>query len=324
VDRSAPVALFWGDDPFLLRLSALEHLERLGVHATEIDAREWAGGEGADLATPSLWGERRALMVTGCQALSEVAARELRSYINSPSPDATCVLTLVSRAKGPPPLARAVQQAGGLVHHVSLKRSEISKWVVDRARALGVQLSGPAAAALVSIVGEDAARLFQSVEQLSTAFPREPIGPEQVRAQFRGTGEQRVWDLCDRAFEGRLPDALRVLASLLEAREDPLLILGGIASRVRDLLRVRGLPERMPQADAVKSAGLRFDWQLRRYRQQARRFSLEDLTSLHDRVVEGDRALKGGVPGDVVLTILVSAMAGDSTVSLDAPIRVSR
>jgi DNA polymerase III subunit delta len=318
------VALFWGDDEFLLRLAALALLDERGLHATEVDASEWRGGETSDLATPSLWGERRALLVTKCQELPDEGARELRAYVEAPSPDALCVLTLVSRAKNPPPLAKVVQSAGGLVRHVAVKRQDLPRWVLERARIRGLELAGPGAAMLIGAVGEDTATLDQAVEQLATAFPGAAVGPEQVRAQFRGLGEQRVWDLCDRALTGRLPEALVVLRSLLDQREDPLLILGGVASRVRDLLRVQGLPDRMSSADAARAAGLRFDWQVRRYREQARRFAPEGLAALHGRVVEADRALKGGAPPDVVLTALVAVMAGEREAALDLPMRVSR
>jgi len=69
------------------------------------------------------------------------------------------------------------------------------------------------------------------------------------------------------------------------------------------------LPDRMPAADVAKRAGLRFEWQARRYRDQARRFGMDELTGFHARVVEADRALKSGAPGDVVLPALVAAVA---------------
>jgi DNA polymerase-3 subunit delta len=150
------------------------------------------------------------------------------------------------------------------------------------------------------------------------------VGPAEVQAQFRGVGEQRVWDLCDRAFAGRLGDALVALRSMLDEREDALVILGGIASRVRDLIRVRALPERLPAVEAAKRAGLRFDWQVRRYREQSGRFSPDELAALHGRIVEADRALKGGVPGSVLLPTIVAAMAGQPEAALDVRIRSSR
>lgn len=322
--ETPPVALFWGEDPFLLRMTALDYLRAAGVRAAEVPGRDWRGGELSDVSTPSLWGDRRALLVTGVQSLPEAGAVELRRYLESPSPDALCVLTMVSRAKAPPALAKLVQRSGGLLRHLEVRRQDLTRWVVERGRARGVHLSGPAAAALVETVGEDLAALDQSVEQLASAFPATAVSPDQVRSQFRGLAEGRVWDLCDRAFEGRLADALLVLRSLLEAREDPLLILGGMASRLRDLLRVKSLPERMPPAEAARAAGLRFDWQVRRYRDQARRLTLTDLSELLERVVDADRALKGGVQGEVLLPMLVAAMAGEHGVAMDTPVRVSR
>lgn len=318
------VVLFWGDDEFLLRLAAHEFFAARGVRAVEVDAAEWQGGETSDLATPSLWGEARALLVTQCQSFPESGSREIAAYVKAPSPEALCVLTYVTRGKSGPALARVVQAAGGAVHHVQLRRTDLPKWLVDRARSRGMRLAGPAATALIGTLGEDAGTLDQAIEQLVTAFAGKPVGPEEVRSQFQGVGEQRVWDLCDRALAGRLPEALVVLRSLLEGREDPLLIVGGIAARLRELVKVRSLPDRMAPAEAARAAGVRFDWQVRRYREQAARYSLEELTELQGAVTDADRAIKGGTPGDVVLSALVAAMAGDREAALTVPVRVGR
>ncbi len=308
-------ALFWGEDAYLLREAALAFLSGHGVRATELDASQWQGGETTDLSTPSLFGERRALLVVGCEGLPEPGARELRAYLEAPVADAVCALTAATRGKGAPAaLARAVEAGGGAVRQVAIRRQDLPGWLVGRARDRGVRLSGPGAAALVGSVGEDPAALDRAVEQLGAAFPDRPVGPAEVAAQFRGLGEQRVWDLCDRAFAGRVPEALVVLRGLLaDERDAALPVLGGIASRLRDLIRVRALPERMPAAEAAREAGLRFEWQLRRYREQAARYTPGELAGLHARVAEIDRALKAGGPGDVLLPGLVIevAAAGD-------------
>jgi DNA polymerase III delta subunit len=88
------------------------------------------------------------------------------------------------------------------------------------------------------------------------------------------------------------------------------MILGAIAARLRDLLRVRSLPERLPPKEVAQRAGLRFDWQVRAYREQARRFDVDELVRLHLEVVEADRALKSGGSGDVVLPVLIASIAG--------------
>ena len=276
----APVHLVWGEDPFLLRLAALEIFGQ-GVQPREIEAGDWQGGETADLSTPSLFGEPRALLVTDARHLPEDASRELAAYLAAPSPDATLVLsaTVGERGRVPAGLVKLVQPIGE-VREVKVARKDLPAWVGRRAKAKALELAPDASSALVERLGEDPATLDQALDQLGSAFAGTRVTRQLVAEQFRGLGDQHVWDLCDRALSGRLPEALVVLRSLFESRDDPLLIVGGIAARIRDLLRVRSLPDRMPPADAAKAASLRFDWQLRRYREQAARFTLEELAEL--------------------------------------------
>ncbi|MGZ8566224.1 MAG: DNA polymerase III subunit delta [Actinomycetota bacterium] len=310
---TAPVFLLWGEDAFLLRETALQLLS--GVHPDEVDAGAWQGGELQDLATPSLFGERRALLVSDCRNLPKEALADLAAFLAMPDPDAPLILscTVAERGKVPAALQKLVAPVGE-VRQVQVQRKELDGWIVQRAKASNVELTGPAARALVETVGEDLGQLAASIEQLGGAFPGQRIGPREVHGQFRGLGEQRTWDLCDKAFGKDLPGAIRALRSMEEGGDEALMVLGGISSRLRDLIRVRSLPDRLPPAELAKRAGLRFDWQARRYAQQARNYSLEELLDLHARITETDRALKSGTTGDIVMPVLVTAIAGSDGV----------
>jgi DNA polymerase III subunit delta len=302
------VTLLWGEDAFLLREAALAILGDL--RRTEVDAGEWQGGELQDLATPSLFGEPRALLVTDCRSLAKDAIAELAAYLAEPAPDAPLVLacTVAERGKPSAALVKLVEPVGE-IRQVQIARKELEPWLVQRAEALGLDLSGQAARAIVETLGDDVAQLVSSLQQLADAFPGERVTPQQVHQQFRGLGEQKTWDLCDRAFGKDLPGAIRALRSIEEGGDDALMVLGGIAARVRDLIRVRALPDRLPPAQAAKRAGLRFEWQARRYQQQARNFSMQELVGIHEHITETDLALKSGAPGDVVMPVLIAAIA---------------
>lgn len=308
--KAAPVTLLWGEDEFLLREAALELLGDL--QPVEVDGGLWRGGETADLATPSLFGERRALLVSNARALPDEGVRELARYLDAPDPGAPLVLVAVvgDRAKAPAALAKLVKGVG-TVSEVRIQRKELPSWILKRAKTKELDLAPDGAAALVDTLGEEPGALERALDQLSTAFPGERITREIVSRQFRGLGEQHVWDLCDRAFSRDLPGTMRSLRTLLEAGEAGLMLLGAITSRLRDLIRVKSLPETLAPAEAARQAGLRFDWQVRRYREQAKRFSREELAGLHERVAWADRALKSGATEDVVLPMLVAAIAGE-------------
>ena len=305
-----PVHLLWGEDAFLLREAAFQILGDL--QPREVDAADWKGGETSDLATPSLFGERRALLVSDAKALPDEALFELRQYLQAPDPDAPLILlaTVGERAKAPAALVKLVEPLGA-VTLARLQRKDLPGWMLQRARAKELNLSPEGAAALLATLGPEPGVLEQALDQLAAAYPGRRVDPELGLGQFRGLGEQHVWDLCDKAFAGDLPAAMRSLGTLLEDREAGLMILGGITSRLRDLLRVKALPERLPPAELAKRAGLRFDWQARRYREQARRFSMDEIVALHERLTWADRALKSGATDDVVLPLVVSAIAGE-------------
>ncbi|HEY7668084.1 MAG TPA: DNA polymerase III subunit delta [Actinomycetota bacterium] len=306
--NTPPVVLLWGEDAFLLREAALELLGDL--RTTEVDAGEWQGSELQDLATPSLFGESRALMVNDAKALTKDALGALATYLSAPDPDARLVLLAVvgERAKVPAALDKLVKPVG-LVRELKIARKDLEPWVLQRAKRAGLDLAAPAARALVEVVGEEPGSLAGALEQLADAFGDRRITADLVHGQFRGLGEQKVWDLCDRAFAKDLPGAIRSLRALEASGDDALPVLGGIASRLRDLIRVRALPDRLPPAQVAKEAGLRFEWQARRYQQQARNFSLDELVEIHDRVTEADRALKSGSTGDIVMPALIVAIA---------------
>ncbi len=302
------VTLLWGGDAFLLREAALDLFG--DIKAREVDAGEWQGGELSDFATPSLFGERRAMMISDARSLSADATKELASYLAAPDPDSPLVICFQTAERGK--LAVALEKLVkpiGEIREVKVARKELETWLVQRARAREVDLAPPAARALVETLGEDAAELAGAVEQLASAFAGQKITPQLVARQFRGLGDQKVWDLCDKAFGKDLAGAIRSLRSLEEGRDDALMILGGISSRLRDLIKVRALPERTPAAKVAEAAGLRFDWQARRYLQQAGNFSMSQLIAIHERITEADRALKSGATGDIVMPSLIAAIA---------------
>jgi DNA polymerase III subunit delta len=304
----APIALLWGEDAFLLREAALA---RFGdQRPTEVDAGEWQGSELQDLATPSLFGEPRALLISDARSLAKEATAELAAYLTAPDLDARLVICcqVAERGKAPAALEKIVKPVGDVVH-VEIKRKDLEPWLSRRAGALGLDLSVPASRALVEALGEEPGRLVAALQQLASAFSGQRISPAIVAQQFRGLGEQKTWDLCDRAFSRDLPGAIRSWRSIEEGGDDPLKVLGAVSSRLRDLVRVRALPDRMPPAELAKAAGLRLEWQAKRYRQQASNFTMQELLGLHERVVETDRALKSGSSGDTVMAMLVVAIA---------------
>src|SRR5262245_9404751 len=186
-ERPSSVVLLWGEDPYLLREAALEMAGDRRV--TEVDAAEWRGSELQDLATPSLFGEPRALVVTDLRSLPKEAMKELGAYLSAPDPDAPLVLccTVAERGKPPAAIVKLVEPVGP-VRQIQLSRKDVEPWVAQRGKAARIDLTGPGARALVDTIGPEPGQLAAAVAQLADAFPGGRVGPAEVRRQFRGLG----------------------------------------------------------------------------------------------------------------------------------------
>ena len=121
-----PATLVWGEDPYLVREGALSILGE--TRATEVDAADWQGDELQGLATPSLFGEPRALLVNDARSLRKEAVDQIGRYLAAPDADATLILACVVAERGKPPAALVkVVEAVGEVRKADVARKEATK-----------------------------------------------------------------------------------------------------------------------------------------------------------------------------------------------------
>lgn len=115
----------------------------------------------------------------------------------------------------------------------------------------GMQMSAEALTAFIDAVGPDARTIRSEVEKLVLYVEgRKEIAVEDVRAITSPAREVEGWDLADRVGARDAPGALAVLRRLLQQKVDPILMVGGLESRFRDLAVFR---------DALDRGWLRFN-----------------------------------------------------------------
>src|SRR4051812_7535257 len=191
MSKLGTVTLLWGEDAFFVRETARAMLRDIRV--TEVDAGDWSGGELQDLATPSLFGDRRALLVTDCRSLSKAALGELNVYLRAADPNAPLVLACTVAERGKPPAALVkMVEPGGTITQVHVARKELEPWLVQRAAGIGLEVTAQAARALVQTLGEDPAPLAAPLEHLAAALPRPPITPPPAGRPLPRLGGQKT------------------------------------------------------------------------------------------------------------------------------------
>jgi DNA polymerase-3 subunit delta len=162
------------------------------------------------------------------------------------------------RAKVPPPLAKAVEAAGGqIAEEATVKPWNLPGWVVARGEELGLDLDQQAARALVAHVGERQQRLLRELEKLALEHgPGARIGTEEVEASSASSAERKLWDLADAVVAGDQRHAVRVLLELRAQGERVPGLVYQLVRKLRDALAVaEGLAAGRPAAQLKK--GLR-------------------------------------------------------------------
>ena len=198
-----------------------------------------------------------------------------RPIFRSPDPAAPLVLacTVAERGKPPAALLKMVDPVGER-SRCRYARKELEPWLVQRAKAAWhrAHAAGRAGAGRRRSVRTSPSSR-RRLNQLGGAFEGRR-SPRRRCTSSSAVSASRRRGTCATARSARTcPGAIRVAPLDRGERRRGVMVLGGIAARVRDLIRVRALPDRTPPAQVAKQAGLRFDWQARRYQQQARNFT---------------------------------------------------
>ena len=203
--------MLWGEDAFLLRETALHDARR---HQGDRGRR---GGVGGWRAT----GPRHPLAVRRApgaarhrlsEPVEDGARRARRPTFARPTP----THRWCSPARSPSVASRPRRSPRWSSPWASPSRSRSRARSSRRGSSSGPRASAsssrPRRRARSSRPSVRTSRqLAGALEQLGAAFEGRRITPAEVHQQFRGLGEQKTWDLCDRAFGKDLPGAIRAL-----------------------------------------------------------------------------------------------------------------
>jgi DNA polymerase III subunit delta len=303
-----PVLLLAGDDDLLLQRETERVLEELREQDPELQVETHDATETEhlpEMRTASLFGGRTCVLLRGVEGVSGALKDELESYLAAPSDDA--VLVLVARGAG------RIQKIGKLVKEHG-ERREVKRpadwdqrgWdrlVGEEFRRLGRKADASAIAAILSHAGSEAGVIASKVAQVCSSVPdAAALTAEHVEQVVEGHGRQSGFAIADAVAERDAAAALIALRGALESGEAPLAILGALAFRFRQLLRVRA-------GAAPKEAGVS-PGQHRRLQGLAGAFGPGELAWCHDRIAELDVQLKGSeLPDALVLELGVLELA---------------
>ena len=270
-----------------------QELKSESVEITTLVGGELELGAISDAVAPSLFSERRALVIKDLQDLDEDSREEVVRYLQQPDPTLTLIAIHKGGVKGKA-LVEALKKAKADVIACDplKKESEKEEFVRNAFLDAGRKASPGAVSALVSALGGELQELSNAVTQIALDAPAGVISEEIVDAYHRGRIETTGFDVADATVEANLPVALVTLRSALETGTDPVMVTSAIASSLRALAKVSGAPRGAKSFELAGQLGMA-PWQIDKARRQLQGWSPAGLADAVRAIAKADSDVKG-------------------------------
>jgi DNA polymerase-3 subunit delta len=315
-----------GDDLYHLDLALSAILDRLVPEGTRAFGLSIVGD--APMSTGALVGQARSSGMFATRRvvlLRDIACLEgdpepLVAYGSAP-PQESYLIVRAPKLDRKRKLHKALAEAGRCLAFRApasdAAREELAVELQAMARTRGFKLESSAVALLLEVCGSDLSRIATELDKLAVwlgtdAAGGAPVGAAVLRGLVAGTGLLSGWELADALTERDAAKAVAAARRLLDAGEEPIRILGGLASRARSLLRAKAMTEAGAAPRAVVDAARA--WYFRDVLSEGlKRYTMRELLAMPGRLLEADRSFKSrSLDRGAVLEALVVGVTAPS------------
>lgn len=250
-------------------------------------------GQLDELTSPSLFAERRLVILRAAQDLSQPVLGEVERLLADVPEDVCLVLVHAGGAKGKA-LADTARKAGAVVMDCAEVKKVGDKltFIAAEFRAAGRRVGQDTARALLDAVGGDLRELSAACSQLS-ADTTGAIDADEVRRYYAGRSDVTSFQVADLAVEGRTPEALERLRWAMSCGAEPVMVVGALAGSLRGLAKLGGAPRGLSPGDLARDLGMP-PWKIDTLRRQLRGWTPDGVARALTAVAAADAAVKGG------------------------------
>jgi DNA polymerase-3 subunit delta len=314
--RLSPAYLVLGPEEYLVR-RAVEILKRHVVNPelaafnlAEFDAASSNMAEIAGAArTLPMMSARRLVIVRNLHLLPEAERLPLLEYLGSPS--GRCVLVLTA-----PELDRrtsfykSLRSRAQVLEYPKLKGGALEAWAANHMRAGGYTVAPGVVKRLLDAVGTDLQTLANEIEKLMLLAGGARMITEETIGEIAGAGRQRgIFELTDAMGRHDVKAALRILGSMLNSGESPLMIVTMMARHYRQILIVKEMLEGRRNPSEISQAAQLPRFILDDFLRQAKSIDREAAQKMYLKLAETDRRFKStNVDHRMVLESLICAI----------------
>ncbi|MGN7614185.1 DNA polymerase III subunit delta [Magnetococcales bacterium HHB-1] len=241
---------------------------------------------------------KRWVLLKGVEKMDQKLAKSVGEYIKDPAPDSVLVIQSRNLEKRNP--IRSACERGKkawAVPFYEIVGRELEGWIRKELQVRGFQISQDGVAYLSQRLKGNTQGALQELEKLTLFMgEKRQIGIDETMNAVGDIAVHSVFSLAGATLSGNSKEALRLLDNLLELGEEPLMMLGLLATKLRTIAKATDLMKQgMAFKDAAKQSGV-FWKEENQFAKQCRDYSHEKLMAALLHCQMADFHLKGGSP----------------------------
>jgi len=254
------------------------------LEVDDIAEGDYANGLLFSLASPSLFGEARLVVIHGA---AEELAVDMEKYLKEPNPDCTVIVRLPNLVGHNGKFKTKFSKQAVNIACEELKRdNDKLAFITGEFQAHNVALDPQAARLLLQAFANELGELGAACSQLAS-LGKPKVTKEDVEATFGGRIETNAFKIADAAMAGNAAEAIRLFRHGSATGIDPVALTAALAMRVRQLARL--FNDRNSNAAALGMA----PWQVDKARKELAGWTEQELVELVQLVAKTDADVKG-------------------------------
>ena len=249
-------------------------------------------GDVAEALAPSLFSEKRALVMRDLQELASDVQEEVIRFLDDPDPTMILVFLHKGGVKGKALLDRIKKEKPEILLCEPLKKEgEKLEFVRHLFLDLGRKATPGAVSALVNATGSDLRELASACSQIASDSTG-VIDEAMIDKYHLGRIETTGFDVADATLDGDVTKALLTLRNAIATGTDPVMVTSAIASALRGLAKVSGANRGSKSFELAGELGMA-PWQIDKARRQLSGWTPLALASAVASIAQADADVKG-------------------------------
>lgn len=253
------------------------------LEITEIAEGDYTPGALFDVASPSLFGEPRLVII---HSVGEGLKEDLKSYLASPADAVTVVIRTPNMVGNSGAIRKDFAKQVLTVNCDEFKRDADRVDFVNREfKKAGVAIDASAVRALVAAFNTDIGELGAACSQLIAN--RDKVLLEDVEQIFGGRVETNAFKIADAALSGNATEAIRLFRHGFSTGIDSVALVAALTMRIRQLARLFNDRNANPATLGMQP------WQVDKARKELAGWQEQELAELVELAASTDADVKG-------------------------------